>query len=70
MTAEDAAKDDPFVYEELYLFTYEEVARCAYHRWEARGKPDGDDQRDWFEALIELSELRNMNRRSDDESEP
>lgn len=30
------------------------IARRAYEKWEARGCPDGDDRRDWFEAEQEL----------------
>lgn len=26
------------------------IARRAYEKWQARGCPDGDDRRDWFEA--------------------
>ncbi len=30
------------------------IARRAYERWQARGCPDGDDCRDWFEAEQEV----------------
>lgn len=30
------------------------IARRAYEKWQARGCPDGDDRRDWFEAEQEL----------------
>jgi hypothetical protein len=26
------------------------IARLAYDKWQARGCPVGDDQRDWFDA--------------------
>lgn len=32
----------------------EEVARRAYDKWQRRGCPHGEDQRDWFEAEREL----------------
>lgn len=28
----------------------DDIARRAYRRFEARGRTDGDDQSDWFEA--------------------
>jgi hypothetical protein len=31
------------------------IARLAFEKWHARGCPQGDDQRDWFEAEQELS---------------
>jgi hypothetical protein len=30
------------------------IARRAYEKWQARGCPEGDDARDWFEAEQEL----------------
>lgn len=30
------------------------IARRAYERWQARGCPEGDDRRDWFEAEQEV----------------
>lgn len=30
------------------------IARIAYEKWQARGCPDGDDRRDWFEAEQEV----------------
>jgi DUF2934 family protein len=30
------------------------IARLAYEKWQARGCPDGDDRRDWFEAEQEV----------------
>ena len=30
------------------------IARRAYGRWQARGCPEGDDRRDWFEAEQEV----------------
>jgi hypothetical protein len=32
----------------------ERVAQRAYERWEARGREDGRDQEDWFEAEREI----------------
>ena len=34
----------------------ERVARRAYERWELRGREDGRDQEDWFEAERELEQ--------------
>lgn len=31
-----------------------EIARRAYEKWRARGCPDGDDGRDWYEAEREI----------------
>ena len=31
------------------------IARLAYDKWQARGCPQGDDRRDWFEAEQEIS---------------
>jgi hypothetical protein len=30
------------------------IARLAYDKWTARGRPEGDDQRDWYEAEQEV----------------
>ena len=30
------------------------IARLAYEKWQARGCPNGDDRRDWFEAEQEV----------------
>ena len=35
---------------------HERVARRAYERWEARGREDGRDQEDWFEAEREIEQ--------------
>jgi hypothetical protein len=32
----------------------EAVARLAFQKWQKRGCPIGTDQRDWFEAEVEL----------------
>lgn len=32
-----------------------EIARLAYEKWQARGCPEGDDRRDWFEAEQEVA---------------
>jgi hypothetical protein len=34
----------------------ERVARRAYERWEERGREDGRDQEDWFEAEREVED--------------
>lgn len=31
-----------------------EIARRAYEKWLARGCPEGDDRRDWYEAEQEI----------------
>jgi hypothetical protein len=36
----------------------EVVARLAYEKWQARGCPEGDDRRDWFEAEQEITAAR------------
>jgi hypothetical protein len=36
------------------LLDREQVANRAYGLWEARGKPDGMDREDWFEAERQL----------------
>lgn len=33
---------------------HERIARRAYELWEERGRPEGDDWRDWFDAEREL----------------
>jgi hypothetical protein len=33
---------------------HEEIARVAFYKWDKRGRPIGDDFRDWFEAEAEL----------------
>lgn len=33
------------------------IAKRAYELWEARGKPDGQDQDDWFKAEKEISDF-------------
>jgi hypothetical protein len=30
------------------------IARRAYEKWQARGCPEGDDRRDWYEAEQEI----------------
>ena len=35
--------------------SHEEIERRAYHLWEARGRPFGSPEVDWFEAERELS---------------
>jgi hypothetical protein len=36
----------------------DEIARRAYQRYEERGRADGNDQDDWFEAERELRDRR------------
>jgi hypothetical protein len=31
------------------------IAQLAFEKWTARGCPDGDDQRDWYDAEREIS---------------
>ena len=46
-----------------FEWTDDEIRERAYSRWEARGKPEGDPDRDWHEAKVELDELRTLDRR-------
>jgi Protein of unknown function (DUF2934) len=34
--------------------TREAIAKLAFQKWQKRGSPIGEDQRDWFEAEREL----------------
>ncbi|HEX4071281.1 MAG TPA: DUF2934 domain-containing protein [Planctomycetaceae bacterium] len=34
--------------------TREVIAKLAFQKWQKRGSPIGEDQRDWFEAEREL----------------
>lgn len=34
--------------------SFDEIKDRAYAMWEAAGKPEGDDQRFWYEAELEL----------------
>jgi ribonuclease I len=34
--------------------TREAIAKLAFQKWQKRGSPNGEDQRDWFEAEREL----------------
>lgn len=45
------------------LLSHEQVALRAYEKWNARGRPTGDDLRDWLEAE---QELRREARRAQD----
>jgi len=37
---------------------HDEIARLAFDKWQKRGCPTGDGQRDWFEAEAELKSRR------------
>jgi hypothetical protein len=37
--------------------TREAIAQLAFQKWQKRGCPTGQDQRDWFEAERELKSL-------------
>ena len=41
-------------------FEPKQVEALAYQLWLARGCPAGDDQRDWFEAELELRDAGNQ----------
>jgi hypothetical protein len=34
--------------------THDVIAKLAFQKWQKRGCPTGEDQRDWFEAEREL----------------
>ena len=34
--------------------TREAIAKLAFQKWQKRGSPNGEDQRDWYEAEREL----------------
>jgi hypothetical protein len=34
-----------------------DVAVAAYYIWEAAGRPEGEDQRHWFQAIEQLKGL-------------
>jgi hypothetical protein len=36
------------------VIPHEAIARVAYQKWQKRDCPIGDEQRDWFEAEVEL----------------
>jgi len=38
--------------------TREAIAQLAFQKWQKRGSPTGQDQRDWFEAERELKSRR------------
>ena len=46
--------------EQTAPLTYEEVARCAYAMWEARGRLDGFAEQDWLEAEQHLRSMRSQ----------
>src|SRR5579863_6265441 len=35
-------------------FSHDELAKLAYELWQARGRPDGSSEEDWFHAAEEL----------------
>jgi hypothetical protein len=35
-------------------FSHEDIAVLAYQLWEARGRPEGSPEEDWFQAAKEL----------------
>ena len=39
------------------LSRHEHIARLAYAYWEARGRPDGSPEEDWFQAEAEIRAL-------------
>jgi hypothetical protein len=39
---------------DAYEPTYDDIAQAAYHRYEGRGRNDGQDLDDWIEAEREL----------------
>jgi hypothetical protein len=41
----------------------EAIAQLAFQKWQKRGCPTGQDQRDWFEAEGELKSLHASTRR-------
>jgi hypothetical protein len=40
------------------------IAARAYQKWQQRGRPVGDDHRDWFEAENELTAERTSQRQA------
>jgi hypothetical protein len=38
--------------------THDAIAKLAFQKWQKRGCPAGQDQRDWFEAERELKGLQ------------
>ncbi len=34
----------------------EQIRLAAYHRWEAKGRPSGADEEDWYEAEDSLDD--------------
>ena len=42
--------------------TQEGVAQLAFQKWQKRGCPNGDAQRDWFEAEAELKARSSLRR--------
>ena len=54
-TVPSATSDIPSGIDSLAIEpTHEDIARRAYHRYEARGREHGRDQEDWFQAEREL----------------
>ncbi len=44
--------------------SHEAIARLTHQKWQKRGCPVGDEQRDWFEAEAELKAEQSGHRRS------
>ncbi len=38
----------------MAIFGHEEIAALAHSLWEARGRPEGSPQEDWFRAVHQL----------------
>jgi Protein of unknown function (DUF2934) len=38
----------------IAAFGHDDIASLAHERWEARGRPEGSPEEDWFEAVKEL----------------
>ena len=40
------------------MFSHEQIANRAYELWEAEGKPEGADRKNWYEAERQLRAKR------------
>jgi len=52
--AEPSASSQPISGQDGQAVSQEQVAVLAYEIWLSRGKPEGTDQEDWFEAEGQL----------------